>query len=182
MPKTIFRFYEELNDYLPEAKRKIDFEVIAAGKKSLGDIIGDLGVPLTEVDLVLCNGRSVNFQYALQEGDRVSVYPVFERLNISPVTRIPGRPLRRTRFIADTDLEDIAKAMRDLGLDIYFDPSLSKQDILEISRREGRIILTGDRALLGAKGITRAILVDPKYPSDQVRKIMNDLGMGNRNG
>ena len=45
-------------------------------------MIEALGVPHTEIDLILINGRSVDFTYILQDGDRVSVYPVFESLNI----------------------------------------------------------------------------------------------------
>lgn len=42
-------------------------------------------MPHTEVDLILVNGVSVGFDYRLQAGDRVSVYPVFESLDVGPV-------------------------------------------------------------------------------------------------
>ena len=38
-----------------------------------------------EVDLVLVDGRSVDFDHLLRGGERVAMYPVFERLDISPV-------------------------------------------------------------------------------------------------
>jgi Mut7-C ubiquitin len=52
------------------------------------------GVPHTEVDLILVNGQSVDFACRLQDGDRISVYPVFEAFDIAELTR-----LRRNRFV-----------------------------------------------------------------------------------
>ncbi|MBW1726666.1 MAG: hypothetical protein JRF31_01990 [Deltaproteobacteria bacterium] len=46
MPKGTFRFYEELNDFLPKHRRKTDFEAPFIGKRSIKDMIESLGVPL----------------------------------------------------------------------------------------------------------------------------------------
>lgn len=119
MPKGIFRFYEELNDFLPKNRRKTTFESAFNGKRSIKDIIEALGVPHTEIDLILVNGKSVEFNYILQDQDRVSVYPVFESLNITDVTLLRKTPLRRNKFIADINLGNIVKYMRVLGFDLY---------------------------------------------------------------
>jgi len=39
MPKGIFRFYEELSDFLPKHRRKTDFEAEFKGKRSIKDMI-----------------------------------------------------------------------------------------------------------------------------------------------
>ncbi len=70
MPMVTFRFYEELNDFLPRRRRKVDFEIMFKGKRSIKDMIESLGVPHTEVDLILVNGKSVDFNYTLQDKDR----------------------------------------------------------------------------------------------------------------
>ena len=101
MPKATFRFYEELNRYLPEHMRKTEFQVEFTENTSVGDLFEILRVPQMEVDLVLVNGKSENFKYILRDGDRVSVYPVFETLNIETITRLRAKPLRKLRFIAD---------------------------------------------------------------------------------
>jgi hypothetical protein len=124
MSKVIFRFYEELNGFLPKQRRKTDFQVNFKGRRSVKDMIEALGVPHPEIDLILVNGISVDFAYVLQDGDRISVYPVFESLNIENVTRLRKVPLRKTKFIADIHLGDVAKYMRALGFDVYFNPSL----------------------------------------------------------
>ena len=47
-------------------------------------MIEALGVPHTEVELVLVSGESVGFERMLEEGDRVAVYPKFETFDVSP--------------------------------------------------------------------------------------------------
>ena len=92
-----FRVYEELNDYLPIERRKIAFSLALKGQPTVIDAIHSLKLPPEEVDLVLVNGLSVTFDQILQEGDRVSIYPIFESLDISKVTRLREKPLIKLR-------------------------------------------------------------------------------------
>ena len=94
----ISRFYEEPYDYLlAEGCRKRDFEVRFEKPVTVGKAIESLGVPLSEVDLILVNGRSVSFRYRLKDGDRVSVYPIFEQIDITGVTRVRKVPLKELK-------------------------------------------------------------------------------------
>lgn len=175
MPKGTFRFYEELNDFLPKHIRKATFEAEFRGKRSIKDMIEALGVPHTEIDLILVNGKSVDFNYILQNGDRVSVYPVFESLNITDVTLLRKIPLRRHKYIADINLGDIVKYMRVLGFDLYYDSLLSTREIIEISKRENRVILTKSRKLLKFKDVTHGIFIRPGTTTEQIRRIIDYL-------
>ena len=175
MPKATLRFYEELNDFLTRHRQKTDFEVESKGKRSIKDMIESLGVPHTEIDLILVNGKSVDFTYILQDGDRISVYPVFESLNIENVTRLRRIPLRETKFIADINLGHIVKYIRILGFDVYFDPLLSHRQIIEISKKESRIVLTKSKNLLKFKDITHGIFIRPGTTEEQVRGIIDFL-------
>ena len=93
--KAKFRFYEELNDYLPVEKQKSTFNLSFKETTTINKAICSLGVPTEEVDLVLVNGKSVTFDYIITNGDRVSVYPIFESLDISGVTKLRDKPLIR---------------------------------------------------------------------------------------
>ena len=73
------RFYEELNDFLKPQTRNIETSFSFPVTRNIKDLIESHGVPHVEVDLILVNGKSVNFEYIVQDGDRISVYPVFER-------------------------------------------------------------------------------------------------------
>jgi uncharacterized protein len=90
-----FRLYEELNDHLSPNRGKHSFTVEFEGEPEVGEMIAALGIPLREVDLLLVNGESTDFHRRLAGGERVAVYPIFERFDISSLTRLPGRPLCR---------------------------------------------------------------------------------------
>ena len=126
MARVTFRFYAELGDYLPPARRQGDFTQVSTGREeSVKDRIEALGVPHTKVDLVLVNGRSVDFSHVLEDGDRISVFPVFESLHITPLLRLRARPLRETRFVLDTHLGSLATSLR-LPMPIGPRPSRSR--------------------------------------------------------
>jgi len=175
MPTGTFRFYEELNEFLPKHRNKVDFEAEFNGRKSIKDIIEECGVPPTKVDLVLINGKSVDFNTIFQDGDRVSVYPVFERLNIQNVTQLRRVPLRRIQFIADIHMEKIVEPMRMLGFDIDFNPSYTQKDIIKISKKENRIILTTRKELKRSKSVTHCILMRPDTTIKQIKYVMEYL-------
>ncbi|RLB31676.1 MAG: hypothetical protein DRG87_01760 [Deltaproteobacteria bacterium] len=88
-----FRMYEELNDYMPPERRKVTFSVTFNDPATIRDAICSLGVPPEEVDLVLVNGESVPFNHIINDEDMISVYPIFESLDISNVTRLRDKPL-----------------------------------------------------------------------------------------
>ncbi len=177
MSEVIFRFYEELNDFLSPRRRKRDFQVGFKGRESVKDMIEALGAPHTEVDLILVNGKSVDFGYIIQNGDRISVYPTFESLDIKDVTRLREVPLRQTRFIADINIRDIVKYMRALGLDVYYDASLLPREIIRISKRENRTILTKSRKLLKFRDVTHGIFIRAGTTVEQIRGIIDYLSL-----
>ncbi len=51
------------------------------------DMLELLGVPPAQVELVLVNGEPGDFSCIVQAGDRISVYPEFCSLDISPLGR-----------------------------------------------------------------------------------------------
>ena len=130
-----FRFYEELNDFLRPELRKRTFSQGFNGAPAVKDVIEAIGVPHAEVDLVLIDGESVNLSRRLHDGNRVAVYPMFERLDIAPLTRVRPRPLRRSRFVLDVHLGTLARYLRLLGFDTLY---RNDYDDHEIVRRGAR--------------------------------------------
>ncbi len=94
MKQAELRFYAELNDFLPPERRMVPLARTFEGRPAVKDVIEALGVPRTEVDLILVNGESVDFSYRVDDGDRISVYPVFESIDITPIVRVRPQPLR----------------------------------------------------------------------------------------
>ncbi len=167
-----FRFYEELNDFLPLAKRKRALRYEFRGHPGIKDPIEAFGVPHTEVDLIVVNGESVGFDYPLQSGDRVAVYPVFESFDISPLVKLRDRPLRQTAFVVDVNLGKLARRLRMLGLDVLYHNRYRDDEIAAIAASEHRIVLTRDRRLLFIKRITHGYWVRAVNPDEQVREVL----------
>ncbi len=167
-----FRFYEELNDFLPAKKRKRTLAFHFDGRPAVKFAVEALGVPHTEVDLILINGVSVGFDHPVRHGDRVSVYPVFESLDISPVVRLRPKPLRRTAFILDVHLGKLARHLRLLGFDSLYRNDFEDPTIVALSVAQQRIILTRDRHLLQAGVVTHGYWVRANRVDAQVREVV----------
>ncbi len=175
MVTATFRFYEELNDFLPPERRRREFTVPCARAATTKHMIEALGVPHTEVELILLNGESVGFGTLLSEGDRVAVYPQFEAFDIAPLLRVREQPLRDTRFVADCHLGALAHLLRMTGFDTLYDNGFADDEIERIAAAQGRIVLTRDRDLLKRRSITHGCYVHALRPQQQLREVFERL-------
>lgn len=172
MDELKIRFYEELNDFLPASKRKKSYNVPDYGKRSVKDLVESQGVPHTEVDLILVNGNSVGFDHLVSGGDRISVYPVFEKFDISEVTKLRDRPLRDLRFILDVHLGKLAKYLRMLGFDTHYNNRYADEEIALQAYIENRILLTRDIGLLKRRDVSRGYWLRNQQPKMQLEEIL----------
>lgn len=175
--RCTFRFYEELNAFLPPERRMRDFLHEIDRRASIKDVIEALGVPHTEVDLILMNGESVGFDHIPEDGDRISVYPVFERLDIAPLNRLRPRPLRDPAFVVDVNLGRLARYLRLLGFDAWYRNDYEDAAIADIAVETGRIVLTRDRNLLKYSRITHGCFVHHTDPEAQAREVLERLDL-----
>ena len=167
-----FRFYAELNDLLPRPLRFKGFDHEFSGSPAIKDVIEALGVPHTEIELVLVNGEPRGFEYHLQDGDRVSVYPVFESIDVSGEVRLRPGPLRDPRFVLDVHLGKLTTNLRLLGFNCDYDAGRQDEELARRSADEGRILLTRDRQLLKRAVITRGYWVRSQQPGEQAVEIL----------
>lgn len=175
--KVSIRFYEELNDFLEPEKRKQEFKVAFEGNPSVKDLIESLGVPSAAADLILANSQSVPFSYTLQNGDRISVYPVFETFDISKVTRLRAQPLRDPKFILDTDLGELATYLQNFGCDILHRVDYTAHEMIKIANTQDRTILTRNPQLPASKGVIRCYLVKQTEPEKQFQEIRHHFDL-----
>ena len=129
MVTATFRFYEELNDFLAPSQRRRDLSCPCARAATVKHMIEALGVPHTEVELILVNGESAPFAHIVEDGDRVAVYPKFESLDVTPLLRVREHPLRSLRFIADAHLGGLAHLLRMTGFDTLYDNHFEDSEI-----------------------------------------------------
>jgi uncharacterized protein with PIN domain len=172
MTNSIFRFYAELNDFLARDKRYQSFLYPVGIRQSVKDAIEALGVPHTEIDLILVDGESVSFDFNLLGKERVSVFPRFESIDISPILKLSPNPLREPKFVVDVHLGRLAGYLRLLGFDTVYDRDFTDDELAEISSQQERILLTRDRGLLKRNAVSHGYLVRNSLPKEQLVEVM----------
>ena len=177
MSQCSIRFYEELNDFLPLERRRVCFSHDFQRRASIKDMIEALGVPHTEVDLILVNGESVDFSHIVQDGDQISVYPMFESFDIQPLVRVRLRPLRTSRFVLDVHLGKLARYLRLLGFDTLYRNDYDDAELARLASAEQRILLTRDRDLLKRAVVTHGFFVRAIDPRRQIEEVLDRLDL-----
>ena len=166
-----FRFYEELGDFLLPERRKRCFMHAFDGTPSVKDRIESLGVPHTEVDLILVDGAPVPFSHKLVGGERVAVYPMFERFELGTANRLRPTPLREPRFVLDVHLGRLASYLRLLGFDTLYRNDYDDEELTGISQTQRRILLSRDIGLLKRSAITHGAFLHATDPRRQLREV-----------
>lgn len=195
MVTATFRFYDELNDFLPRARRGRDVVAPCARAATVKHMIEALGVPHTEAALILVNGESSGFGRLLEEGDRVAVYPRFETLDVTALSRLPrllqapqGEQTSQApqeshashvapRFVADAHLGGLARLLRMAGFDTLYDNHYRDDEIVAIAAEEDRIVLTRDRELLKRRAVSQGCYLHAIKPEVQFRELFERLGL-----
>jgi uncharacterized protein len=174
-----FRFYEELNDFLKRQYRKKTFVRTFKGMTTVKDAVESMGVPHTEVDLITVNGNPVDFNYRIMENDTITVYPVYESLDISTLQLLRKRVLREPKFILDVHLGKLARYLRMAGFDCLYDPYYNDPEIIELALKQKRIILTRDKGILKNGKVTHGMFVWSVSPKKQFREVIKRLQLEN---
>jgi uncharacterized protein with PIN domain len=171
------RVYAELNDFVKPDEQYTVLRRLFRPHQTVKDVVEAAGIPHTEVDLVLVNGESVDFDHRPRHGDRITAYPVFETLDIARATRVRPRPLREPRFVADVNLGGLAKLMRLMGLDVRYRWDVDDAALAEVAAADHRILLTRDRGLLKRRNVTHGVYVRSDRPIDQVVEVIHRLDL-----
>ena len=174
------RAYAELGDFLAPQERGRTIRRPFRPHQTVKDVVEAAGIPHTEVDLVVVGGEPVGFDHRPAAGDRLAVYPVFETLDIGPITRLRPAPLRDPRFVVDVHLGRLARLLRLVGLDARWASDLEDDELVAISRAQRRIVLTRDRGLLKRRLVTHGLFVRSDRPLDQVVDVLRRLDLGDR--
>lgn len=174
------RAYAELNDFLPPESRGVATRRPFRSHQTVKDVLEAMGVPHTEIDLILVNGSSRGFGYRPSAGDRIAAYPMFEALDVGSTTRLRPAPLRDTRFVVDVNLGRLARLLRVLGLDVWWSSDADDATLADVSLREQRILLTRDRGLLKRRAITHGLFVHSQDAEQQTLEVIRRLDLAER--
>jgi uncharacterized protein with PIN domain len=174
------RFYAELNDFLRDAQKQTRFQIELSRRTSVKDLIESLGVPHTEVEVILANGKSVDFSYIVKREDDLSIYPMFESVDVTPILKLREEPLRDTRFVLDCHLGRLARYLRQFGFDTLYRNDYTDDELADTSAAEHRILLTRDRNLLKRSIITHGYFIREHDPRKQLDEVIRRFDLRNR--
>lgn len=181
MAKADFRFYAELNDFLPPKKRQVTITPLFEERAWIKDTIESLGVPHSEVDLILVNGKSVDFSYIVADSDRIQVYPVSSAdENAAIISLVRPQPLNVFRFVLDIHLGKLATSLRMLGFDTLYRNDYDDEELAKISSAEERIFLTRDKGLLMRSLVTYGYYVRETNPERQIVEVLRRFNLFER--
>ena len=172
MLAVTFRFYGNLNDFLPGALRNATIEQRMADRAAVKHPIEALGIPHTEIGAILINRQAVDFAHRLDDGDRVEAYPP-EVVHLLPAY-VPLRPPtpEPVTFVADTHLGQLAAYLRLLGFDTLYRNDYDDHQLARISADEERVLLTRDRGLLKHKQVMHGYCVRETAPRRQIVSVL----------
>src|SRR6202048_4231976 len=174
------RAYAELNDFLGPESRGVTVRRPFRSHQTVKDVLEAMGIPHTEVDLILVNGNAEDFAHRPTSGDRIAAYPMFEALDIGSTARLRPVPLRDPRFVIDVNLGRLARLLRVLGFDVWWSSDADDQTLADVSLGQQRILLTRDRALLKRRAITHGLFVHAGHPEEQTLEVIRRLDLRRR--
>ena len=173
MSIATFTVYDDLNFFLARQHKNKPITHQWAWKASVKDMIESLGVPHPEIDLLIVNDRSVNFDYIVQDGDDIHVYPMpyFQTHSHPDKTRIIPEYEGRPRFILDTHLGRLASYLRMMGFDTLYRNDYPDDELADVSNAEQRILLTRDVGLLKRSLVIYGYYVRNTNPRKRLHEI-----------
>lgn len=137
------------------------------------DAIEAIGVPHVEVGAILINDVPSTFSAQVKANDRISVYPIDELPDLQDGSLLRPPVSDPPRFILDVHLGSLARLLRMLGFDVYYDNHYSDQRIAELASIEDRIVLTRDVGLLKHKIITWGRWLRSQHTEEQFNEVKN---------
>jgi len=174
MPREVnIRFFAELNDLLPENRRDTCFKFEIIKPRSVKDLVESIGVPHPEVDLIFVNDESVDFNYQIEGGEQIRIYPRSKHFDKRALIHNLPERLQEPRFLLDVHLGRLATYLRMLGFDTLYRNDYDDPDLADISASQNRILLTCDRKLLMRKQVSYGYLVRSRKPRQQIAEVLN---------
>jgi len=166
------RFYQSLNDFIAPALSASEIIHNFDRKASVKDMIESFNIPHTEVELILVNGIAVNFNYIVQDGDSIQVYPADGSPEVKLLLPLRPESSRPPIFVVDANLGKLARYLRLLGFDCLYRNDFDDAAVATIASEQQRTVLTRDRSLLQRRIITYGYFVRADMPKIQTREVL----------
>src|SRR5205807_5822452 len=167
-------FHGDLSFFLRSRAPAIERQL--SERTSIKDVIEACGVPHTEVDLILVNGKAVDFAAVLTQDAGVDVYPPTEaRSPLFPEDRMQVRDIEK--FVADGHLGKLVRDLRLLGIDVAYDSAAADRQLVRTASDEDRALLTRDRRLLMHAAVRHGYYPRSRDPLEHTVEVLRRFGL-----
>jgi uncharacterized protein with PIN domain len=157
-----FFFYGSLNDFLPQKRKEQWIPYSPKTPASAKDAIEAIGIPHVEVRKIVVNGEEKSIYHLLQPNNSIVVFPFENQF-----------PLSAPRaFVLDVHLGKLARLLRMLGIDAFYQNTLSDQEIAALAAEQKRTVLTRDIGLLKQKVLQYGYWLRSQQPEEQLLETM----------
>jgi uncharacterized protein with PIN domain len=165
-PTATIAFHGDLADFL--GARGAVIEAALAESTTVKDTVESAGVPHVEVGLVRVAGDAVALGHRLVGGERVEVHPR------------PRRWPDPVRFALDGHLGTLARRLRLLGFDTWYETDIDDADLVAHAVADTRTVLTRDIGLLKRGALTDGAWVRATDPDEQLLEVVDRFALGGR--
>lgn len=167
--KVRLTFHEGLAFFLKSKRAEIERHLTE--RTSVKDVIEACGVPHTEVDLILINGKPAGFEKVLAQDAVVDVRGMeSNRVTLFPENRLQVREIRK--FVADGHLGKLVRDLRLLGIDVIYDRDAEDRQLIETATSQNRALLTRDRRLLMHGTLRHGYYLRSQNPLEQTMEVI----------
>ena len=166
----------DLDFFLGSRTRAGRVERRLSEKTSVKDVIESCGIPHPEVDLILVNGKAVDFRYAVTGDAEIELYPSGIQYSNFREKRLQVHTI--SDFVADGHLGKLVRDLRLLGIDVVYDSAAEDRQLVEIASRDNRALLTRDRRLLMYAAVQHGYYLRSQNPLEQTVEVVRRFDLG----
>lgn len=177
MHHAVIHPHEALLDFIPLAQRNSVIQADFDGNPAIKDTLESIRIPHPEIGRIEINGISVAFEHQISDGDNVEVFPVDWHHPSSDFLNLQQTLPKELTFILDVHLGKLAKELRMLGFDTFYDNSYRNSQLIQWAIRDQRIILTRDIGILKHSSIRYGHWMRNTQPELQTIEILDTFNL-----
>jgi uncharacterized protein len=171
MKTAKFTFHGILNYFLPRHQKNKTIIHEFDWTSSIKDMVEAIAPPHPEIELLVVNGKSVGWDYIMQDNDIVEAYPDYNAVDLADKIRLIPPYQGRAKFVLDTHLGKLAAYLRMMGFDTLYRNDFEDDELAEISHHENRILLTRDMGVLKRSLVIYGYFVRNTDPRKRILEI-----------
>lgn len=131
-------------------------------KSTIRDVATSLGIPPPEIQFIKLNNQPVNLDNAVDDKNEIELY---------------SGVLSGNSFILDVHLGTLTRYLRMLGFNCYYRNNLHDDEIINLSLKEERVILTRDLGILKNSKVKKGYFIRETKPEMQLRETIKKFNL-----